>query len=117
MSNANTGKDPDEVVLRARGLRKSFGRDETAVTALDDITVDFGAGRLSAIMGPSGSGKSTFMHVLAGLDRVDSGQILMRGVKGNAEPVNAVDHLAGAAVIDRAQHGPPALADHRRGQP
>ena len=68
-----------EVVLRARGLRKSFGRDDTAVTALDDISVDFDSGRLTAIMGPSGSGKSTFMHVLAGLDRVDSGEILMRG--------------------------------------
>ncbi|MCM1012156.1 MULTISPECIES: ABC transporter ATP-binding protein [unclassified Brevibacterium] len=68
-----------EVVLRARRLRKSFGRDDTAVTALDDISVDFDSGRLTAIMGPSGSGKSTFMHVLAGLDRVDSGEILMRG--------------------------------------
>ncbi|NJE67983.1 ABC transporter ATP-binding protein [Brevibacterium sp. LS14] len=69
----------DEAVLRARHLRKSFGRDETAVTALDDISVDFDSGRFTAIMGPSGSGKSTFMHVLAGLDRVDSGEILMRG--------------------------------------
>ncbi|RAE30175.1 ABC transporter ATP-binding protein, partial [Burkholderia multivorans] len=69
----------DEAVLCARHLRKSFGRDETAVTALDDISVDFDSGRFTAIMGPSGSGKSTFMHVLAGLDRVDSGEILMRG--------------------------------------
>ncbi|MCI4009876.1 ABC transporter ATP-binding protein [Brevibacterium sp. ZH18] len=69
----------DDVVLSAEGLRKSFGRGETAVTALDDISVDFEAGRFSAIMGPSGSGKSTLMHVLAGLDRVDSGTITMSG--------------------------------------
>lgn len=68
-----------DVVLSAEGLRKSFGRGETAVTALDDISVDFEAGRFSAIMGPSGSGKSTLMHVLAGLDRVDSGTITMSG--------------------------------------
>ncbi|AZL09235.1 ABC transporter ATP-binding protein [Brevibacterium aurantiacum] len=68
-----------DVVLRAQSVRKTFGRGETAVTALDDISVDFEAGRFSAIMGPSGSGKSTFMHVLAGLDRVDSGSITMGG--------------------------------------
>lgn len=68
-----------DVVLSAHRLCKSFGRGDTAVTALDDISVDFEAGRFSAIMGPSGSGKSTFMHVLAGLDRVDSGSITMRG--------------------------------------
>lgn len=68
-----------DVVLSAQSVRKSFGRGDTAVTALDDITVDFEAGRFSAIMGPSGSGKSTFMHVLAGLDRVDSGTITMGG--------------------------------------
>ncbi|GAA1544837.1 MULTISPECIES: ABC transporter ATP-binding protein [Brevibacterium] len=68
-----------DVVLRAHSVRKSFGRGDTAVTALDDISVDFEAGRFSAIMGPSGSGKSTFMHVLAGLDRVDSGTISIGG--------------------------------------
>ncbi|WP_210605296.1 ABC transporter ATP-binding protein [Brevibacterium oceani] len=68
-----------DVVLQAKNLRKSFGRGDTAVEALDDISVDFEMGRFTAIMGPSGSGKSTFMHVLAGLDRVDSGSIIMRG--------------------------------------
>src|SRR5699024_9164813 len=76
-----TGEAADDsgIVLRAKGLRKSFGRADTAVDALDDISVDFESGRFTAIMGPSGSGKSTFMHVLAGLDRVDSGAIIMRG--------------------------------------
>ena len=74
-----TSTGDDDIVLRAQGLRKSFGRGDTAVDALDDISVDFESGRFTAIMGPSGSGKSTFMHVLAGLDRVDSGSIIMRG--------------------------------------
>ncbi|MGO2037053.1 MAG: ABC transporter ATP-binding protein [Brevibacterium sp.] len=73
------GPAAGDIVLRAEHLRKGFGRGDTAVNALDDISVDFESGRFTAIMGPSGSGKSTFMHVLAGLDRVDAGSITMRG--------------------------------------
>ncbi|MDN6603191.1 ABC transporter ATP-binding protein [Brevibacterium sp.] len=68
-----------DIVLRAQSVRKRFGRGDTAVTALDDISVNFEAGRFSAIMGPSGSGKSTFIDVLAGLERVDSGTITLGG--------------------------------------
>src|SRR5205823_2679333 len=49
----------------------------TAVRALDDVTISFGAGRFTAIMGPSGSGKSTLLHCLAGLDRVTSGKVFL----------------------------------------
>ena len=54
---------------------KIYGRGDTAVRALDGITVEFAANRFSAIMGPSGSGKSTLMHCLAGLDRLTSGKV------------------------------------------
>jgi putative ABC transport system ATP-binding protein len=47
------------------------------VTALDDVTVDFEAGRFTAIMGPSGSGKSTLMHCVAGLDSLTSGAVFI----------------------------------------
>ena len=47
---------------------KVYGEGDTAVVALDDVTVGFPAGRFTAIMGPSGSGKSTLMHCTAGLD-------------------------------------------------
>ncbi|MDQ1428227.1 MAG: putative transport system ATP-binding protein, partial [Acidimicrobiaceae bacterium] len=54
---------------------KVYGKGDTAVRALDGVTVGFAGGAYSAIMGPSGSGKSTLMHCLAGLDSLTSGQI------------------------------------------
>jgi putative ABC transport system ATP-binding protein len=62
---------------RAVHATKVYGKDETAVTALDDVTVDFEAGHFTAIMGPSGSGKSTLMHCVAGLDSLTSGSVLI----------------------------------------
>ncbi len=59
---------------RATDLVKVYGAKETAVRALDGVTVEFAAGHFSAIMGPSGSGKSTLMHCMAGLDRASSGR-------------------------------------------
>ncbi|MEV0486949.1 ABC transporter ATP-binding protein [Streptomyces sp. NPDC050508] len=52
---------------------KVYGVGDTAVRALDGVSVDFPAGRFTAIMGPSGSGKSTLMHCAAGLDTLGSG--------------------------------------------
>ncbi|MCW3845471.1 ABC transporter ATP-binding protein [Micromonospora yasonensis] len=63
------------VAARARDVVRTYGRGESAVRALDGATVDIPAGRFTAVMGPSGSGKSTLMHALAGLDRVDAGEI------------------------------------------
>src|SRR6476619_6811168 len=58
---------------RALKATKIYGEGDTAVVALDDVTVDFARGEFTAIMGPSGSGKSTLMHNLAGLDTLTSG--------------------------------------------
>ncbi|MEV2239734.1 ABC transporter ATP-binding protein [Micromonospora sp. NPDC049891] len=63
------------VAVTARGLRKQYGTGQAGVVALDDLDVDFAAGRFTAIMGPSGSGKSTLMHCLAGLDRPTAGTV------------------------------------------
>ncbi|WP_326789345.1 MULTISPECIES: ABC transporter ATP-binding protein [unclassified Streptomyces] len=52
---------------------KIYGSGDTAVRALDGVSVGFPAGRFTAIMGPSGSGKSTLMHCAAGLDTLTSG--------------------------------------------
>jgi len=55
--------------------RKTYGSGSTEVRALDDVSVEFGRARMTAIMGPSGSGKSTLMQCLAGLDDLTSGQV------------------------------------------
>ena len=72
--------DSRETAASARGVTKTYGFGETAVTALDNIDVTFNAGEFSAIMGPSGSGKSTLLHCMAGLDRVSSGQVFIGDV-------------------------------------
>jgi putative ABC transport system ATP-binding protein len=56
---------------------KVYGAGDTAVTALDDLTIDLPPGQFTAIMGPSGSGKSTLMHCLASLDTLTSGQVFI----------------------------------------
>jgi len=65
---------------RAEAAVKIYGTGETAVRALDEVTVELPARRLTAIMGPSGSGKSTLMHCLAGLDHLTSGRAFIGGV-------------------------------------
>ena len=53
---------------RAVALSRVYGKGDAEVRALDGVTVEFGRGRFTAVMGPSGSGKSTLMHCMAGLD-------------------------------------------------
>ena len=63
------------VAARALDAVKIYGSGDTAVHALDGVSVDFAAGAFTAIMGPSGSGKSTLMHCLAGLDTATAGEV------------------------------------------
>jgi putative ABC transport system ATP-binding protein len=62
---------------RAVSALKVYGEGDTAVTALDRVSLDLPAGQFTAIMGPSGSGKSTLMHCLAGLDTLTDGQVFV----------------------------------------
>ena len=68
------------VAARAEEVTKIYGTGDTAVRALNNITVDFVTARYTAIMGPSGSGKSTLLHCLAGLDRVTAGRVMLGDV-------------------------------------
>jgi putative ABC transport system ATP-binding protein len=65
--------------VAAVDLVKVYGSGDTAVRALDGVTVGFARAQFTAIMGASGSGKSTLMHCLAGLDTATSGQALLGG--------------------------------------
>lgn len=64
-----------EPVLVATGVSKRFG----AVQALSDASVSVAAGEIVAVVGESGSGKSTFARCIAGLDKADSGKVLLEG--------------------------------------
>ena len=66
-----------DAAARAWHATKVYGKGDTEVRALDDITVEFARGRFNAIMGPSGSGKSTLMHCMAGLDNLTQGQVFI----------------------------------------
>jgi putative ABC transport system ATP-binding protein len=60
---------------------KIYGSGDTAVRALDGVSVSFPPAHFTAIMGPSGSGKSTLMHCVAGLDALTSGQVFIGEVE------------------------------------
>jgi ABC-type lipoprotein export system ATPase subunit len=62
-------------VLRARGLRKDYGKGEGLVRAVDEVDLDVASGETVAVMGPSGCGKSTLLHLLGGLDRPSGGEL------------------------------------------
>jgi putative ABC transport system ATP-binding protein len=68
---------PPKAAARSVDLVKVYGSGDTEVRALDGVSVNFQAGRFTAIMGPSGSGKSTLMHCVAGLDSVTSGKVFI----------------------------------------
>ncbi|GAA0444497.1 ABC transporter ATP-binding protein [Actinoplanes capillaceus] len=84
-SSPVAGRDSLAAVA-AVDLVKVYGTGDTAVRALDGVTVGFERGRFTAIMGPSGSGKSTLMHCLAGLDTATSGQVLLGGTDLTKQP-------------------------------
>ena len=71
--------ETDTVVLRARGLRKEYGKGEGLVRAVDTVDLDVAAGETVAVMGPSGCGKSTLLHLLGGLDRASGGEVWLAG--------------------------------------
>jgi putative ABC transport system ATP-binding protein len=74
---APDGDTPPAAAARAIDAVKVYGSGPTEVRALDGVTVDFAAGRFTAIMGPSGSGKSTLLHCMAGLDSLTSGRVMI----------------------------------------
>ncbi len=67
-------------VVEIRNLTKSYRRGGQIVPVLQDITFDIMSGDFVALMGPSGSGKSTLLNLIAGIDKPDSGTLLVGGI-------------------------------------
>jgi hypothetical protein len=70
---------PPAVPVALREVRKVYRRGESAVRALDGVSVGFARHSFTAVMGPSGSGKSTLLHCAAGLERPTSGSVWLAG--------------------------------------
>lgn len=65
--------------IQTSGLTKIYGTGSARVIAVNDVTVNIYAGQFTSIMGASGSGKSTLLHMIAGLDTVTSGEVMVAG--------------------------------------
>ena len=68
-----------ESIITTEDLTRIFGNGETAVTAVDGVTLDVAKGELMAVVGRSGSGKTTLLNLLSGLDRPTRGKVVFQG--------------------------------------
>jgi putative ABC transport system ATP-binding protein len=66
-------------MIRCLDVRKIYRQGENDITALAGVSLDIAKGSFVVIMGPSGSGKSTLLHLIGGLDRPSSGDLLVDG--------------------------------------
>ena len=66
-------------ILEAKELVKYYGKGESKVTALDNVSLSVEKGEFVAVVGKSGSGKSTLLHILGAMDRPDSGSLTVDG--------------------------------------
>lgn len=105
-----------EVLLRGRGINKSFGRGSGREQVLFDVNVDVKAGECLAVIGGSGSGKSTLTRILLGLETADSGSVEYRGLPVNvAGGSTGGTASAGAASTGAASNAKPlTLAGMRK---
>lgn len=65
--------------LEVRNLTKSYGENDNNIKVLDDISLDIEKGEICSLLGPSGSGKSTLLNLIGGLERADTGDIVING--------------------------------------
>lgn len=86
-------------ILEVKNLYKVYGKGETEVKALNDVSFSVDKGEFVAIIGPSGSGKSTLLHILGGVDVPTSGSVVING-----EDISKLNETA-LAIFRRRQIG------------
>ena len=86
-------------ILRIEHLSKIYGKGDTEVRALDDVSYTVPKGQFVAIIGPSGSGKSTLLHILGGVDTPTDGHVYVDGTD-----ITTLDETA-LAIFRRRQIG------------
>lgn len=86
-------------ILETKNLSKIYGKGDTMVKALDDVSFSVDKGEFVAIVGPSGSGKSTLLHILGGVDVPTSGEVIIDGTD-----ISKLDETA-LAIFRRRQIG------------
>ncbi len=80
-------------LIQTENLTKVYGKGETAVVALDHVSMSVNPGEFVAVMGPSGCGKSTLLHLLGGLDRPTEGSVMIDGSSLSTLSDNALTQI------------------------
>lgn len=85
-----------KTVIDAHNISKVYNRETIPVYAVNNVHVHLERGEFTALVGPSGSGKTTLLNLIGGLDRADSGEILVNGID--------ITKLSGSKLIDFRLH-------------
>jgi putative ABC transport system ATP-binding protein len=79
-----TGQASMRALIDVSSLKKSYTIGMVTTEVLKDIHIKLEAGQIGVILGPSGSGKTTMMNIIGGIDRADSGQVIVDGIEVSA---------------------------------
>ena len=88
----------NQLVIDVRSAVKQYGAGDSAIFALNDVSLKIELGEYVAIMGPSGSGKSTLMNIMGALDNLTSGEYFLDGIEINSMDENALSVVRGRKI-------------------